>query len=134
MLSRYLLDTNIWSHLQRRSSPQLTERFNTLQAQQICMSVIVRGELETGYLKGDRSPQRRQSLNFIVAGSQLLEMSQGVAEQYANIRTALEKAGTPIGPNDTWIAAEALHHKLILVSDNGRAFERVAGLKVENWL
>ena len=49
-------------------------------------------------------------------------------------RSELEQAGTPIGPNDTWIAAEAVYHQLVLVTDNTREFARVSGLLLENWI
>jgi tRNA(fMet)-specific endonuclease VapC len=64
----------------------------------------------------------------------VLTITSRVADSYGQLRAQLEAAGTPIGPNDTWIAAEALHHKLVLVTDNVREFSRVPGLPVENWL
>jgi tRNA(fMet)-specific endonuclease VapC len=64
----------------------------------------------------------------------LLTINSRIADTYSQLRAQLELAGTPIGPNDTWIAAEALHHKLVLVTDNVREFSRVPGLRVENWL
>ncbi len=134
LMNRYLLDTNIWSHILRRTSPALIAKFSALTQPQVFMSVVVRGELELGYLNGDRAPSRRLALDMFVNASQGLTMQAGVAQHYASIRHALEKAGTPIGPNDTWIAAEALHHGLIVVTDNLREFERVPGLVVENWL
>ncbi len=57
-----------------------------------------------------------------------------VDTHYAKLRTSLEKAGTPIGPNDMLIAAHALSLRLTLVTANEREFSRVDGLKVENWL
>lgn len=130
----YLIDTNIWSHLQRRSTEKLLQKFATLQSNQVFLSPIVRGELETGYLKGDRAPARRIALDVIIKSAQALAINQQVALKYAELRTSLEKAGTPIGRNDTWIAAEALHHGLTVITDNLAEFERVQGLKVENWL
>jgi tRNA(fMet)-specific endonuclease VapC len=53
---------------------------------------------------------------------------------YASLRTALERAGTPIGANDMLIAAHALATDSILVTDNVKEFSRVPGLKIENWL
>jgi tRNA(fMet)-specific endonuclease VapC len=47
---------------------------------------------------------------------------------------ALEQAGTPIGPNDLLIAAQALDQELILITDNVNEFRRVPDLQVENWL
>lgn len=130
----YLIDTNIWSFLQRRSYPKLTARFAKLKPDQLFLSPVVRGELETGYLKGDKMPQRRQALDLIIATTQHLLIDQETAVRYAHLRTQLEQAGTPIGRNDTWIAAEALHHKLTVVTDNVGEFQRVKGLKVENWM
>lgn len=129
----YLIDTNIWSYLQRRSHPLLEARMLDCTASQLYLSTIVRGELEVGYLKGDRREHRRDNLNQIIASTQHLVIDQAVALTYAKLRTSLELAGTPIGRNDTWIAAEALHHNLTLITDNIREFERVAGLRVENW-
>ena len=130
----YLIDTNIWSFLLRRSSPKLIERFAKVQPNQLFLSPVVRGELEVGYLKGDKHPQRRQALDLIIATAQPLIIDQDTAVRYAQLRSQLEQAGTPLGGNDTWIAAEALHHKLIAVTDNVGEFSRVKGLKVENWL
>ena len=53
---------------------------------------------------------------------------------YARIRAKLERAGTPIGPSDLWIAAHALASDLTLVSNNLREFSRIAELKTENWM
>ena len=130
---RYLIDTNIWSALIRRSNPVVVERFLSLKPEQLVLSPIVLGELEVGYYKGDRTPKRRQVLEHITANTQLLALDGGVSATYARIRAELEQAGTPIGPNDTWIAAEAVYHQLVLVTDNTREFARVSGLLLENW-
>jgi len=53
--------------------------------------------------------------------------------RYARVRAELERAGTPIGANDLWIAAHALASELILVSNNLRELGRVPGLATENW-
>ena len=132
--ARYLIDTNLWSALIRRASPALVERVSRLQFSQVFLSPIVLGELQVGYYKGDRTPKRWQVIEHITANAQLLALDGGVSAAYAQLRAELEQAGTPIGPNDTWIAAEALHHKLVLVTDNTREFERVKGLKLENWV
>ena len=132
-MAAYLIDTNIWSFLLRRSHPALSARFAKLKSEQVFLSPIVRGELETGYLKGDKLPQRRKALDLIVDSTQPLVIDHDVAVRYAQLRTELEHAGTPIGRNDTWIAAEALHHRLVVVTDNVSEFARAKGLKVENW-
>ncbi|CAM3427134.1 type II toxin-antitoxin system VapC family toxin [Polaromonas hydrogenivorans] len=132
--ARYLIDTNIWSALIRRSNPALVERFSSLEFSQVFLSPIVLGELQVGYYKGDQTPKRRLVIEHITANAQLLPLDGGVSVAYGQLRAKLEQAGTPIGPNDTWIAAEALHHKLVLVTDNTREFARVPKLKIENWI
>jgi tRNA(fMet)-specific endonuclease VapC len=133
-VQRFLLDTCIWSALVRRSHPSLMVRIARLQRDQVMLSPVVLGELLVGYYKGDRTPQRKLAIDQIVATATESTVDHAVAATYAQIRAQLEAAGTPIGRNDTWIAAEALHHKLTLVTDNTREFERVPGLQVENWL
>jgi len=131
---RYLLDTNIWSALIRRSHAGLIKRFEVLDQGRLALSPIVLGELQVGYYKGDRSPKRLAVIEAIRTSSELLSITSRVADTYAKLRAQLETTGNPIGPNDTWIAAEALHHKLVLVTNNTREFERVPGLRVENWI
>jgi len=131
---RYLLDTNIWSALIRRTNAGLIKRFEGLERGRLALSPIVLGELQVGYYKGERTPKRLAVIETIRTSSELLTINSRIADTYSQLRTQLEQAGTAIGPNDTWIAAEALHHKLVLVTDNVREFSRVPGLQVENWL
>ena len=63
----------------------------------------------------------------------MLPITDEVPEHYGEIRAALRAKGTPIGPNDLWLAAQAQAHDLIMVTRNEREFERVVGLKVEGW-
>jgi len=132
--NRYLLDTNIWSALIRRANAGLIKRFEGLERGRLALSPIVLGELQVGYYKGERTAKRLAVIEAIRNSSELLTINSRIADTYSQLRAQLEQAGTPIGPNNTWIAAEALHHKLVLVSDNVREFSRVPGLQVENWL
>jgi hypothetical protein len=63
----------------------------------------------------------------------IVPFNEDVIWTYGKIRTDLEKRGTPIGAMDTMIAAHALSLNLTLVTNNVREFERVKGLRVENW-
>jgi tRNA(fMet)-specific endonuclease VapC len=55
------------------------------------------------------------------------------AEEAGDIRAALERSGTPIGPYDTLIAAQARRRGALLVTANRREFARVPGLRSEDW-
>jgi tRNA(fMet)-specific endonuclease VapC len=60
-------------------------------------------------------------------------LDASVASHYGQVRSELERKGTPIGPYDLMIAAHALTLHLTLVTTNVREFARVSGLKIENW-
>jgi tRNA(fMet)-specific endonuclease VapC len=62
-----------------------------------------------------------------------LPFDDASARAYGEIRAALSRAGTPIGPNDLMIASIALTNGLVLITRNVREFGRVAGLRTEDW-
>ena len=99
----------------------------------LAISVITEAELRTGAVKS-ASPVKNQLLveNFL-RPLKILEFTSQDAIVYAHIRARLERAGTPIGPHDTIIAAQAVARDLTLVTNNEREFRRVPGLRVENW-
>ena len=61
----------------------------------------------------------------------LISNHTGDAEIFRN---HLADQGTPIGPNDLLIAAQALALDLMVVTANVREFQRIPNLRVENWL
>lgn len=133
---KYMLDNNIVSYLLRGQFASLEQRILNTAYDQICISVITAGELAYGFSRANSS---RRLVSMQAKLSKFLQtivtqpLPAGVAEQYGQIRSALEKKGTPIGGNDLWLAAHALGEDLVLVTNNTREFERVAGLKLENW-
>jgi len=64
----------------------------------------------------------------------ILDFDSNAAEFYANIRANLERSGSIIGGNDLLIAAHAVSLDLVLITNNVKEFERVEGLKIENWI
>jgi tRNA(fMet)-specific endonuclease VapC len=64
----------------------------------------------------------------------VIPLQDDTSVHYAQIRTALESIGRPIGGNDLLIAAHARSLGLIVVTANTKEFARVPGLVVENWL
>jgi predicted nucleic acid-binding protein len=54
------------------------------------------------------------------------------AAVYAELRSALRRAGRPIPANDAWIAALALQHRLPVLSRDEH-FDAVAGLVRQSW-
>ncbi len=133
MTYQYLLDTNIISDLVRHPQGLVFQRIATVGENSICTNIIVACELRFGAVKSG-SPRLVQQLESILNALPILSLDPPVDRHYAEIRTYLEQAGTPIGPNDLPIAAHALDLKLTLVTANISEFNRVPALSVENWL
>lgn len=128
---RFLLDTNIISELLRNPHGQAATRIREEQ-DAVFTSLIVLAEIRFGLAKQPSVPLLK-SLEKVLE-SLLVEAWDHPAEHhYGDIRSALEQAGTPIGPNDMFIAAHALALDATLVTANEREFRRVPGLRVENW-
>jgi tRNA(fMet)-specific endonuclease VapC len=103
---------------------------------EITISIISAGELRYGLsrlLPSRRAAQLAHQLDGLLTAVAVLALPTEAAQHYGAARSKLEAAGTPIGGNDLWIAAHALSQDLTLVTNNTREFERVPGLKLENW-
>lgn len=130
---QYLLDTNILSDLVRHPRGRVAEHIAQVGEACICTSIVVACELRFGAQKKG-SHRLTTSLEAILDRIPILPLEIPSDRQYAKIRTALEQAGTPIGPNDLLIAAHALALDITLVTANIQEFQRVANLKLDNWL
>jgi tRNA(fMet)-specific endonuclease VapC len=130
----FILDTNICIYIIKKQPASVLARFEQLQVGEVAMSLVTFGELEYGALRSQNQQKAKQILNDITRFIPVLSMEQSVAEHYADIRADLAAKGKPIGNNDLWIAAHARSLDAILVSNNLKEFERVDGLKLENWV
>ncbi|MFN2323036.1 MAG: PIN domain-containing protein [Trueperaceae bacterium] len=131
-MTRYLLDTDTASALVRDPAGVVARRVEAVGEERVATTPIVAGELRFGALRSG-SPALVARVEGLLARMQVLPLDGEVARAYASVRRALEQAGTPIGANDSWIAAHALAEERVVVTGNGRAFRRVAGLGVEDW-
>ena len=98
------------------------------------MSAITYGELCFGAEKSSKPKETRHILEQLISLIPVLPLDESVSIHYGKIRHNLQANGKLIGNNDLWIAAHALASKLILVTNNVAEFERVPGLRVENWV
>jgi len=133
-MPRYLLDTNICIYIKNHRPAEVLARFSKLPPGKVAMSAITYGELCFGAEKSAKPKGTRQILEQLVALIPVLSLDDTVSTHYGKIRQHLQSKGTPIGNNDLWIASHALALKLILVTNNTAEFERVPGLRVENWV
>lgn len=130
---RYLLDTNIVIDVIKRRPMEVLEVFNR-RAGEMAISTITEAELVHGAEKSQHREHNLRQVEDFTSRLEVLDYGRKAAAHYGDIRADLERKGTPIGVNDLHRAAHARGEGLILVTNNMREFERVAGLRVENWL
>jgi tRNA(fMet)-specific endonuclease VapC len=129
---KYLLDTDSCIYALKRRLGVL-ERMLSTPRLDVAVSVISEAELRTGAAKSSVPAKTLARIENFLRPLSVLEFDSNDAVAYARLRAHLERAGTPIGPLATLIAAQAVARKLVLVSNNEREFGRVPGLGVENW-
>jgi tRNA(fMet)-specific endonuclease VapC len=129
----FLLDTNICIYALKQHQGVLG-RLLAERPIDVALSVISEAELRTGAAKSTAAAKTTRLLENFLRPLTVLEFTSDDALAYAEIRARLERAGAPIGPLDTLIAAQAVARKLTLVSNNLREFKRVVGLRLENWV
>lgn len=100
----------------------------------MCISSIVLTELLYGAEKSENPTKSLAVVEGMAARLEVLDFDAHAAAHAAEIRADLAKQGTPIGHYDVLIAGHARSRGLILVSNNLREFERVDGLRLENWM
>jgi tRNA(fMet)-specific endonuclease VapC len=135
MSARFLLDTNVCIHLINRG-PQvemLAGRIGCYGRDQVLISSITLAELEFGIAKSQRRAQHRLRFDLFLAQFEIALFDPRAAAFYGPLRASLQAVGKLIGPLDTLIAAHALALDTCLVTHNVREFERVPGLRIEDW-
>jgi tRNA(fMet)-specific endonuclease VapC len=131
------LDTNaVIAVLNEGTSPVLTRIEEAITSgATLAISSIVLFELRYGAAKSARPERNAQRIADFLAGPiEVLPFESADAEEAGDIRAVLERAGTPIGPYDLLVAAQARRRDALLVTANEREFARVPRLKFEDWL
>lgn len=130
----FLLDTNICIYIIKQKPPLVFEKFRSLAIGSVGISSISVAELQYGVMKSAYSVKNREALQQFLTPLEILDFDSKAALYYGQIRTELEKSGTPIGSLDMLIASQALSLDLTLVTNNEKEFKRIANLKIENWV
>ena len=128
----WMLDTNALSDMIRNPAGPLVQRLAAETPDAVCTSIVVACELRFGAQRKG-SAVLTQRVQQLLMALTVLPFDEPADEHYADIRAAIERAGTPIGSHDLLIAAHARSRGLTVVTHNLREFARVPGLKVEDW-
>lgn len=134
MQPKYLLDTDVFSLMVKGRDEAINTRLQTLEKGDAVLSVITTGEYFYGVAHAPVSALREKRAKRLIDFFGVLPLESDVGAMYGAIRADLRAKGTPIGPNDLWLAAHAKAHGLVMVTRNTREFKRVKGLRAEDWL
>jgi tRNA(fMet)-specific endonuclease VapC len=129
---KYVLDTNTLIYYFKGIGNIATQLLAT-PPNDIGIPTIVVYELEVGIAKSVRPRKRKAQLQEFISLVNIIPFSYAEAKCAADIRVKLEKKGSLIGPYDILIAASAMANNNILVTHNQREFQRIRGLKLEDW-
>ena len=129
------LDTNVVIAVMRERPAPVVERFlQELSRQSLALPVPVLFELQFGVANSARREENTKRLaHFLRPPISILPFDADDAAEAGEIRAALARSGTPIGPYDILIAAQARRRDAVLVTANFDEFARVQGLMVEDW-
>ena len=130
---KYMLDTNIVIYTIKKRPDEVRQAFNRHDGQ-MAISTITLGELIYGAERSSRPEKNLEVIEGMVARLEVLPFESQDAAHFGQLRAELMSSGKPIGPYDMMIAGHARARGLILVTNNGREFERVPGLRIENWV
>ena len=132
MPSLYLLDTNMVIYIQR-GIPGVLQKLAEVGRQQVALPSLVVAELAYGVEKSTHQARNRERLEQLLTEMAVLPWAHTAIWHYARHFHELRQKGLPIGHMDLLIASQALAEDATLVTNNTREFERVQGLKLENW-
>ncbi|HWT63099.1 MAG TPA: tRNA(fMet)-specific endonuclease VapC [Ochrobactrum sp.] len=129
---RYMLDTNICIFTIKNRPQQVREAFNRFH-DQLCISSVSLMELIYGAEKSAHPEKNLAVVEGFAARLEVLSYDEAAANHTGQLRAELARSGTPIGPYDQLIAGHARSRGLIIVTNNRGEFDRVPGLRVEDW-
>ncbi|MEN8158221.1 MAG: type II toxin-antitoxin system VapC family toxin [Bacteroidota bacterium] len=129
----FLLDTNICIYIIKKRPVHVIDKFKTIPIGKIGISSITLAELQFGIMKSSNPEKNREALNRFLIPLEIVDFDYSATIEYGKIRANLEKNGTPIGPLDTLIGAHAKSLDVTLVTNNEKEFQRIEGLRIENW-
>ena len=129
----YMLDTNICIYIIKKKLESVLKHLE-IKHKGLVISAIILAELEHGIAASAYPERNKLALMQFMVIANCLPFTHRAAGEYGRIRADLQRRGKMIGALDMLIAAHAKSEGLVLVTNNMREFERVEGLKLENWV
>ena len=132
----FIFDTDIYTNVMRKiPSEKLLNRLKKLPRPDQITTTITIGEVYYGVMKAsNRTRLPKLFEDVLLPRATILPFDFSAAKKYGDIRSFLEKQGTPLAHADLQIASIAISMDMILITGNLKHFQRVPQLAVENWL
>jgi tRNA(fMet)-specific endonuclease VapC len=133
-MPRYFLDTNICIYAWQKQEPRVLARMRRIEPEKLVISSLVAAELASGVMRSQRVEYNRRWLEQILALYVQEPWGPTAMWHYGRQWARLRAAGTPIGAVDLLLGCQALAEDAIIVTHNLREFERIEGLRIEDWM
>lgn len=131
MRFKYLIDTD-WVIDYLAGIPKVVDRVLDCQKEGIALSIVSYAELYEGVLYSQNSIESAKALNSFLSAVPVLEISKPICELFGRERGLLRSKRITVADFDLLIGATALHHHLILLTNNKKHFLKISDLKIES--
>lgn len=128
---RYMLDTNIVSHL-LREHPAVVARVKAVPMASLCISSITEAELHFGLAKRPANKPLHRAVHELLIRIESIAWNSAAAHSYGAARLGMMQTGKTLAPLDLLIASHALSVSAVLVT-NDQALHQMTGLQVQDW-
>jgi len=129
----YYLDTNVLVDCSKGANFHVLNTLKKQSPNNIKIPAIVEAELMFGVYRGVNAEEKIRKLEEIISPYEIIPFDDAAARVYGKLRAEMQSEGNVIGPNDLIIASSVLSRGGILVTSNTKEFNRVKGLRVEDW-
>jgi tRNA(fMet)-specific endonuclease VapC len=129
-----MLDTSTCIHIIKHHPESIWMKLSSLSVGEVVVSSIVSAELWYGVAYSMKRKENEAALNDFLEYIEVLHWPKEAARLYGKIRAELRRKGAQIGAMHLLIGAHAVFLETVLVTDNVKEFERIPGLKIENWM
>lgn len=130
----YFLDTNTCIYFLNGRYDSIKVKIFSTPPNEISIPSIVKAELLLGAYKSKKRRENTEKVEKFLEPFEVAPFFDLVTYVYAEIRGETEKKGEIVGPNDLLIASIVKFHNGVFVTNNVKEFERIKGLKIENWI
>jgi tRNA(fMet)-specific endonuclease VapC len=131
----YCFDTDVLAAALLHDPPmQLVRRLARIPGDQQCTTAVSLAEITYAAERNGEREATGRIRELITSATTVLPFDHEAAEVYGRVRAQLESVGVRLDEPSLRIAAIALSHDLTLVTASGRLYDRVPGLRIENWL